>query len=260
MYHKIFLFLWLLFIPFAGEGKFIVITPEKCGTFLLTKALVLMTAKGYIHYFPRKVVDLGEFLDFIEAAEKKNQFVYCHVSPDREVIESLKKLRYKVFFILRDPRDQLVSGMYMIRDGHPLAEIPPDRFNLLDQKAQIEELITGEIFGRPLFEICYERQLPWMREKFVHVSRFEELVGSLGDGDDKLQLQAVKNLASHIGIKISKKEAQNIADDLFGETWSFRQGQIGSYKKHFTKRHKELFKKKYGQVLIDLNYEKGLDW
>jgi len=246
----------------SKTSNFIVITAEKCGTFLLSKALKLITGKEYIHYYPRKVVDLQDFLSFTKKAQNNNQFVFCHVNPDRHVIDSLKKSGYKVLFILRDPRDQLISGMHMIRNGHPLAGIPPNQFNLLDQNAQIDELITGDIFGHPIFEACYERQLPWTMEDsdFVHVSRFEHLVGSKGGGDDHLQIQTIKSLGRHLHMKILKHQAKKVAKQLFGETWSFRQGRLGSYKQHFTDHHKELYKTKYDQVLIDLYYEDDIEW
>lgn len=41
---------------------------------------------------------------------------------------------------------------------------------------------------------------------------------------------------------------------------TFRKGQTGGWKKHFTSDQKKLFKKVAGQLLIDLGYEKDFNW
>jgi hypothetical protein len=242
--------------------KFIVITPEKCGTFLLCKALFMITEKQSVHYFPRTVTDLEGFRSFLNNAHENHKFVFCHITPTPEVINLLKQEKYKIFFIVRDPRDQLISGMHMIRDGHPLAEIPPIQFAALNQEEQIEELITGALFHRPLYEICVERQLPWLSvsKANVHASYFESLVGPEGGGERKLQVREIMQLGKHFGIKLSRKNAKAIAKELFGGTWSFREGQIGGWRKYFCEHHIQLYKTKYSQTLINLGYEENENW
>lgn len=41
---------------------------------------------------------------------------------------------------------------------------------------------------------------------------------------------------------------------------TFRTGKTGEWKKYFKEEHKKIFKEVAGQLLIDLGYEKTLDW
>jgi hypothetical protein len=41
---------------------------------------------------------------------------------------------------------------------------------------------------------------------------------------------------------------------------TFRKGKTGGWQKHFSAEHKALFKNYAGDLLIDLGYEKDLDW
>jgi sulfotransferase 6B1 len=41
---------------------------------------------------------------------------------------------------------------------------------------------------------------------------------------------------------------------------TFRQGKSGGWRKHFTPEIRDLFKQTAGQLLIDLGYEKDLNW
>ena len=63
-----------------------------------------------------------------------------------------------------------------------------------------------------------------------------------------------------MNLQISDRNLIKIANDLFGGTWSFRKGSIGSWKQYFTQEHKQAFKEVAGQLLIDLGYEKDLNW
>ena len=84
--------------------------------------------------------------------------------------------------------------------------------------------------------------------------------GAKGGGSDQEQINEIINIAKHIQVDISPQEAKDIAHQLFGESNTFRSGQIGSWKKHFSETDKIAFKKIAGQLLIDLGYEKDFNW
>ena len=48
-------------------------------------------------------------------------------------------------------------------------------------------------------------------------------------------------------------------DTLFGNR-TFRLGQIGAWRYEFNAQQKALFKEIAGQLVVDLGYEKDLDW
>ena len=65
---------------------------------------------------------------------------------------------------------------------------------------------------------------------------------------------------------MSNEKIDKVANAVFGGEGppgclnTFRTGQIGSWKYYFNKKHKKVFKKIAGQLLIDLGYEKDFEW
>lgn len=106
----------------------------------------------------------------------------------------------------------------------------------------------------------YENYYNWSQHKNFYCTKFEDLVGSKGGGDDKKQINEVLNIAKHLGINLTAEKAKNVALKLFGNTGTFRKGKIGSWKTEFTQQHKKEFKQFAGKLLIDLGYEKSLNW
>ena len=44
------------------------------------------------------------------------------------------------------------------------------------------------------------------------------------------------------------------------DSHTFRRGTPGDWRAHFSKQHVALFKEVAGELLIELEYEKNLDW
>ena len=86
------------------------------------------------------------------------------------------------------------------------------------------------------------------------------MVGPCGGGCEEQQLSEIEKLSNHIGINISNQDVKNVAKALFGGTNTFKDGQIGSWKKYFLPQHKDLFKRYAGDLLISLGYEMSQDW
>lgn len=103
--------------------------------------------------------------------------------------------------------------------------------------------------------------LEWMKETCCLTIRFEGLIGSRGGGDDEIQHQTVSSIVSHLDVKLSDEVIHEIADNtFFPKSSTFRKGEIGDWKNHFTDEHKHLFKKTAGKALIKMGYEKGYEW
>ncbi len=168
------------------------------------------------------------------------------------------------FFIYRDPRDQIVSLAYFIKKDQRRW---PGAVNL-----SLEDLITDIIDGGqytagfpPTKNVAdlYEAYLPWMACPGVCTVRFENLVGARGGGSDEAQEAEIRRIAAHLELALSDETVASIAQKLFGSNragTTFRKGQIGEWKTHFTVHHKKRVKELIGQLLIDLDYEKDFDW
>lgn len=255
------IWLFLLFFPILAADNFVVITPEKSGTHLLTRAITFLTNKEVYNRWER-TLPLNQLQESLAEANKTGRFLHSHLIYDTETKEALELEGYRIIFLLRDPRDQLISMLFYINDkgwGYKkLNRTLP--FGLLAFDDQIEEMITGKLFGTSVPEDFIINRLGWKNTGLTVY--FENLVGEKGGGNNILQLAELKRLASYLNISITDEALNAIADQVFG--WegltTFRSGQIGSWKKHFTDKHKQLFKEIYGEELIRSGYESDFNW
>jgi hypothetical protein len=224
------------------------VTIPKAGTNLLAKALRLLTHRESKRYSSPELLK-GQL------PEVSDQILFSHLPFDKSAARLLKKYHYKCLFMIRDPRDVVVSNTHWLVT-QPLihqanvkkhAEDPAFFSKLLTQ--QIEEI-----------KKTFDNYVPWMNDEAFYTVRFENLVGAQGGGSNKKQKQELKNIAAHSGIDLSSNELRTVAAQLFGGTMTFREGQTSSWKKHFDADQKKLFKKVAGKLLIDLGYEQDFDW
>ena len=276
----------------ARERPIITITVMKAGSHLLNKCISLLT-KGkkffYLH-------DLKQNLPHILL--KDNQFCYTHIAHTKVREQWLKKDNFTCFYMYRDPRDQLVSLVFYLyvapswrKQVHPVFNKPIDQipFNdllmdLITDGSWLYNLIASSS-GIKSVEAFYRVTLPWLIMPSICVLKFEELIGPRGGGTEEMQLRSIQKIARHLGIKnIKRQKLLSIVHELFGSAAPFgaqlshgalevapnitmhrtfehfREGKIGSWKKHFTQEHKQVFKQVAGKLLIDLGYEKDLNW
>lgn len=242
----------------AETNRFVVITPPKCGTYLLAKVMSLLTGKEFVHYNNRPL-DVDGCIELMEEAEQTNRFVIAHLVPSKKAIIQMKKRNYKVLTILRDPRDQLLSLLNHFLEKNNWPNIPIEDLTL-DQ--QVRELITGEQFGFQAYENCIENRMGWrgLSSSISYCTRFEDLIGIKGGGNEYNQIKEICNLAHHIGLDVSVMVAREVADQSFGGTLTFKTGQIGQWKEVFSEENKTIYKNQYGQAIQELGYEKSYDW
>lgn len=252
-------------LPLQAEDRFVVITPERTGTHLLNRALSLLTGKEVINVWDR-TAEAATVHAYLTKAEQEGKFFHMHAFPEPHLIDVFKERGYKVIFLLRDPRDHLISVLFYIRERHwEYGQLRTDYpFGNLSFNDQIEEMITAEKYGICVPEEFLWKRLPWalLKEPAVYTTYFEKLVGEKGGGDSETQLAELQALANFLHLSLPEEKLEHIADILFG--WdglgTFRQGQIGTWKHYFDTNHKKLFKKNFGRQLIALGYEKDLDW
>lgn len=254
----------MVFGAFTKPSKFIVITPPKCGTYLLNSVIKQISGKNQLHYTDYYLHDLDHLFTILERQLNNNNYVLSHLPADPILIDHLVQNNYKVITILRDPRDQLISAIYWVlsgRDRDHLFDVPVNEFKQLSLSQQIDELMTGERFGFRVFDILYRRHYGWLDlpAKNLLVVRFEDLVGPEGGGNRKDQINAIMDIAKKIGLPMSKTSAANIADNLFGKGPTFRSGQTENWKEMFSADQKQLFDQLYREDLLYLGYPLSSD-
>jgi hypothetical protein len=194
---------------------------------------------------------------------KRGTFITGHVPYSAEMASLLQELEIKMVSIIRDPRDVAVSRAKFV------ASTPRNPQYAYYQSLSEDERIMSAIVGfrqpqpGPLLRNLRDRiesVLQWKSQSLNLLTSFERLVGPQGGGSRELQLQEIGAIARHLGVHCTPQEIGSVADRAFGDTTTFRKGIIGSWREHFTEEHKRACKELVGQILIDLGYEKDLDW
>lgn len=233
--------------------KMIITSIPKCGTHLLARGLQLMFGRpianlSFMSTGPQAVLN-----DKIPPTPK-NEIFLDHIPYSAQAAGVVKKRGIKGFFIYRDPRDQVVSMAY-----HIIAN--PDAYkefaDLIRSSNRISLIIT-KLIGQ--VDAHYRKFLPWKNDANFLTLRFEDLIGVSGGGLAKSQRECFNKIAKHAGMKLDNKVLTYVTKNIYGNTGTFREGKIGSWKKHFTSVQRTLFKQKAGKLLIDLGYERAMNW
>jgi hypothetical protein len=196
-------------------------------------------------------------------ALEKNEFIIGHIYYSERWQKMLEDLNMKHLFIIRDPRDVIVSLAYFICEHlptHPLYEL----FQTMTKKDQYLTLINGlsnEELQYGNIVQWYDIFSGWMKDPHTLTVTFEELMIS-----HQSRRAAIQRIATYLwsGLNPSlplssmmKKMEENI-DPTHSPT--FRKGKIGGWMDEFDDEVKEAFKRVAGDLLIELGYEKNKEW
>ncbi len=226
-----------------------IITIPKSGSHLILKCSQLLLKKEREWILPETFSPSSETLLFFINKYNRDKIIMSHLYYGKDYSSIFLQENGRIIFNLRDPRDQIVSF------AHYKKEIPewyPEAIGI-----SIDNIITDLIIN---INNYYNYWLPWIDFPYALTIRFEDLVGSKGGGNDAQQLATIKAIAKHVSVELSEEHAHQIVTSLFGDSWTFRKGQIGAWKEEFTPEHKKLFKQYGGELLIKLGYEKDLNW
>ncbi len=213
-------------------------------------------------YFPTREVERAL------AGLWEGEFAAGHIPHSDAFAGLLEKYGLRSLLILRDPRDAVVSLLHFIlnrpggaRNWHLTRTLQSPDEQLL---AVINGFNTTNERGRSRLRSIGDRLasvLPWLKVPLNYTTRFERLVGSQGGGSEQEQHEEIANIVRHMGLSPTADQVREVASKLFGqESKTFRKGQIGGWQDHFKAEHKEAFKRVAGQYLIELGYERNLNW
>ena len=173
--------------------------------------------------------------------------------------------------IYRDPRDAIVSLVVYMRTfkgrnvKRDFFEVEPN-FDALSFDDQLLSVMTSNEINKNYFHFYFAR-INWHRLPNAYGVKYEDLVGAKGGGSDETQLREIEGIAKFIHLPLSPEKAKEIASAIYESKGSemiegkvFTSGKIGSWKKFMKPHHKEIFKRKFGDLLIKLGYEKSTRW
>jgi lipopolysaccharide transport system ATP-binding protein len=169
---------------------------------------------------------------------------------------------FRVFVVIRDLRDTLVSGYFSMKVSHA----PIDR-----AVSRLRDALRGMSFDAGMVYLmdewlpeCARIQLSWL-ESGARLIRYEELLR-----DDIGVLEPL--LIEECGIDVPRERLRRIivahrfqsltgrAPGVEDVTAHERKGVHGDWRNHFSEAVKRAFKARFGGVLAATGYEQGLDW
>ncbi len=245
----------------------------KSGTHLLTQVLAGFSQLGPVVNSGLPAVTVYEGSTGVQRSIKNiinevnrlrpGDIGYGHLHALPEIIPVICREGVVPYFILRDPRDVVVSHVFYVTEkaaNHVHHKYYTQELSTFDERLQVS------IEGRPELEIPFpnifnrfEPYIPWLERAEVLLLKFEDFIN-----DKEKAIGKVFDHAGDRGFRYhgERQHAINILASSIDPTRSptFRSGKIGGWREHFTSKHKTLFKKYAGELLVKLGYETGLDW
>lgn len=198
----------------------------------------------------------------------QGMFVTAHARFHPVLKALINDLQFKQVLLLRDPRDVVVSHAFYVQ-REPLHF--HNRYFTDTLKSDDERIMAtirgfgpdASNGGAPLLPIgeSFAGFIPWLNEPSTLAIRFEDLIGSQGGGDGERQLAAIEAIGDFVGRPVDRGQAGHVAQKMYGKgSLTFRKGQAGDWRNHFTEAHRHAFKEVAGDMLIKLGYERDMEW
>lgn len=254
--------------------------PPKSGTHLLSDCLSLMPKMMFCgkhfaltEFFTERPgpqdtppLDMPRLRRYLGRCPQ-GMFATAHARYHPDFASLIEELGFKQVLLLRDPRDVAVShSFYLLKDtlhqhhGYYARTLRSNEDRLM---ASIRGFQPGEGAGEtvPSMGKSYGRYLRWLEAPATLAVRFENLVGAGGGGNEARQLGEIQRIGNFVARPLDREEARRIAEGMYGRGGlTFRKGQAGDWRNHFTDDHSEAFKEVAGDLLVRLGYEKDADW
>ncbi|MBE9525101.1 MAG: sulfotransferase domain-containing protein [Chloroflexi bacterium] len=164
-------------------------------------------------------------------------------------------------FIYRDPRDMLVSHVFYATEmykGHGMHSYYTETLTSMEERlnAAIEGVVDPALSS---VRQRYDNYLAWLDQPEILCLRFEDLIL-----DRDVALGNLLDFLAVRGFKTDVPRSQAIETLKVGiaprKSGTFRKGQPGNWREHFTDANKNKFKELAGDLLIRLGYEQSNDW
>lgn len=188
---------------------------------------------------------------------------YSYLHAREPYISELTRAGVAAFFIYRDPRDVIVSHVFyatQLHTEHGMYRYYTEKLSSMEQR--IDAAIRGvKEPGAQLSPILtkYRNYLDWLDQASVMSLRFEDLVldrrSSLGRILDHLSARGFQP-------QLPRDDAIGSLESVIAPhaSGTFRRGQPGEWREHFTDENKRVFKSATGDLLQRLGYEAGSAW
>jgi len=193
---------------------------------------------------------------------------FGHVIAAPEIVDYMNRQPIAHFFILRDPRDVVISHAFFLADK----AVDHVHHAYYKELASLDDRIRASIIGRPDWggkelldgdfpDIAarFQPYLNWLAQPGVLVLHFEDFIQSRPAALSRLLVYVEER---GFQTRVDREQALGILTEVIDpkSSFTFRGGRVGDWQKHFTSEHKELFKRCAGDLLVRLGYEKDDTW
>ncbi len=191
--------------------------------------------------------------------------------------QSVPDMYHRIFLIIRDLRDTLVSHYFSLKHSHQILTSGQQEvrkalnvLNISDGLVYLMEkgfFVSVEIqrswFNNEFFHTAYPTGWPWLNTDYLLI-RYEDLM--------KNQFFCFKKILSFCNIPLSDNQLIDIIEkNSFERITSrkpgqedvnshYRKGISGDWKNYFDEQVTREFKRRFGYVLIETGYEQDDHW
>ncbi|GAB4580904.1 MAG: hypothetical protein Fur0022_36480 [Anaerolineales bacterium] len=165
-------------------------------------------------------------------------------------------------FVFRDPRDWVISQIFYAKDMHEGHMLHEYYTSLPDMEARINAAIAGvqtPTVSAPSVVERYSHYLNWLTTPGVLCLRFEDLILK-----QEIALGQILAYITNHALGFTPPREQAIATLTRAiaprKSGTFRKGQPGEWRAHFTPGNVARFKEVAGELVVRLGYEEGDNW
>ncbi len=194
---------------------------------------------------------------------KSGDIAYGYIKANEPFTSLLTESGRATIFVYRDPRDMIISHVFyatQMHKGHGMHRYYNETLHTMEER--INAAING--VDQPGFELSPIREkylgyLGWLAYPEVLCIRFEDLILDQKNALDRILCYLIERgfqptLARSKEIEILQRA---IAPNKSG---TFRKGQPGNWREHFTPENIAFFKDQTGDLLTRLGYVQSEDW
>lgn len=184
-----------------------------------------------------------------------------HLFARPEAVRRVTSAKFVPYFIFRDPRDVVVSHVFYVTD----MEARHVHHQYYSSLPDFDARLNASILGRPGADVefpdiatRFAPYLGWLDCPQVLAIHFEDLINERTASLSRI----LDQLETRISLPVPRQAILDALESSIDPKRSptFRSGKTGEWRKHFTDKHKRIFKDVAGDLLIRLGYEKDDHW
>ena len=194
-------------------------------------------------------------------SQRKGQYCTTHFPAAEPVFAALEEFQFASFFVVRDPRDIVVSHAHYVTglERHFLHKHYTRVLRTPEDRLMASIVGVPESAGKPLLPSIgsrLARYAGWLHHPRTLVLKFEDLVGAAGGGDASSQRRTIDDIAQHINRPLDEVQRVRVATGAHAKgSATLRRGVIGDWQYHFTDEHRAAFTEVVGSQLGEWGYE-----